>query len=144
MRTNINRRQFIRAMGLSAGALVLNSYAGQNHPQASLGPATQRPSKKPNIVLIMADDIGYECFGCYGSKTYKTPVLDELGLRDNALVLFTGDNGTNKNIKSKMQGGIIQGDKGQTTDTLEQNPNPRSRQAVEARKRLQAVLDSIK
>jgi len=26
----------------------------------------------------MADDIGYECFGCYGSKTYKTPVLDEL------------------------------------------------------------------
>jgi arylsulfatase A len=29
-------------------------------------------------------------------------------------------------------------------DTLEQNPNPRSRQAAEARKRLQAVLDSIK
>jgi len=26
----------------------------------------------------MADDIGYECFGCYGSKSYKTPVLDEL------------------------------------------------------------------
>jgi arylsulfatase A len=26
----------------------------------------------------MADDLGYECLGCYGSKSYKTPVLDEL------------------------------------------------------------------
>ncbi|MHC4679079.1 MAG: sulfatase-like hydrolase/transferase, partial [Planctomycetota bacterium] len=30
------------------------------------------------------------------------------------------------------------------TDTLEQSPNPAGAQAVEARKRLQAVLDSIK
>jgi arylsulfatase A len=28
---------------------------------------------KPNIILIMADDVGYECFGCYGSQQYKTP-----------------------------------------------------------------------
>lgn len=33
---------------------------------------------KPNVVLIMADDIGYECFGSYGSKQYKTPVLDKM------------------------------------------------------------------
>ncbi len=26
----------------------------------------------------MADDLGYECLGCYGSASYKTPVLDEL------------------------------------------------------------------
>jgi arylsulfatase A len=31
-----------------------------------------------NIVLIMADDVGYECFGCYGSDEYKTPRLDAL------------------------------------------------------------------
>jgi arylsulfatase A len=42
--------------------------------------------------------------------------LDELGLRENTLFLFTGDNGTNKSIKSKTTNGIIQGDKGQTTD----------------------------
>jgi arylsulfatase A len=35
-------------------------------------------SKKPNIILIMADDIGQECFGSYGSKQYQTPVLDRL------------------------------------------------------------------
>ena len=32
----------------------------------------------PNIVLIMADDIGYECFGSYGSKQYQTPNLDRM------------------------------------------------------------------
>ncbi len=33
---------------------------------------------KPNIVLIMADDMGYECLGCNGSKDYQTPNLDRL------------------------------------------------------------------
>jgi arylsulfatase A len=35
-------------------------------------------SGKPNIVLIMADDVGYECFGSYGSRQYKTPHLDRM------------------------------------------------------------------
>ncbi len=33
---------------------------------------------KPNIILIMADDVGYECFGCYGSRQYQTPNIDRL------------------------------------------------------------------
>ena len=33
---------------------------------------------KPNIVLIMADDVGYECFGSYGSRQYETPHLDRM------------------------------------------------------------------
>ncbi len=32
----------------------------------------------PNIVLIMADDVGYEAFGAYGSAQYRTPRIDEL------------------------------------------------------------------
>ena len=48
----------------------------------SLGarPATE----KPNIILVMADDVSWECFGCYGAEDYKTPNLDRLateGLR---------------------------------------------------------------
>ena len=35
-------------------------------------------TRRPNIVLIMADDIGYECFGCYGSKQYQTPNIDRI------------------------------------------------------------------
>lgn len=33
---------------------------------------------KTNVILIMADDIGYECYGAYGGTSYQTPVLDKL------------------------------------------------------------------
>ena len=37
--------------------------------------AAQKP---PNLVLIMADDMGYECLGANGGADYKTPFLDSL------------------------------------------------------------------
>jgi arylsulfatase A len=37
-----------------------------------------RPTSKPNVILIMADDIGFECLSINGSTSYKTPVLDSL------------------------------------------------------------------
>ncbi|MGL4398287.1 MAG: sulfatase-like hydrolase/transferase [Luteolibacter sp.] len=33
---------------------------------------------KPNIILIMADDLGYGSLGCYGSKEIKTHHIDQL------------------------------------------------------------------
>ena len=33
---------------------------------------------RTNIILIMADDLGYECLGCNGGTSYKTPCLDQL------------------------------------------------------------------
>jgi len=35
-------------------------------------------AKKPHIILIMADDVSWECFGCYGAQDYQTPHLDRL------------------------------------------------------------------
>ena len=35
-------------------------------------------SKNPNIILIMADDLGVEGLGCYGGTSYATPALDRL------------------------------------------------------------------
>ena len=34
--------------------------------------------EKTNVILIMADDIGYECYAAYGGTSYKTPVLDKM------------------------------------------------------------------
>ncbi len=33
---------------------------------------------RPNILFIMADDVGREVLGCYGGESYKTPRLDRL------------------------------------------------------------------
>jgi arylsulfatase A len=33
---------------------------------------------RPNVILIMADDFGYECVGANGGESYQTPVLDKL------------------------------------------------------------------
>lgn len=35
-------------------------------------------SKKPNIILINCDDLGYGDLACYGSKVNKTPYLDKM------------------------------------------------------------------
>lgn len=49
-----------------------------------LEPANGSREGKPNIIFIMADDLGQEALACYGAADYKTPVLDRLaaeGLR---------------------------------------------------------------
>lgn len=59
-------------------ALILIFSAG------SLSHVEAAAPEKPNIVLIMADDLGIEGLGCYGGEDYKTPHLDKLaaeGLR---------------------------------------------------------------
>ncbi|MFM9000082.1 MAG: sulfatase [Opitutia bacterium] len=35
-------------------------------------------ARQPNIVLIMADDLGWTDLGCFGSKYYETPAIDRL------------------------------------------------------------------
>ena len=40
--------------------------------------STSTPIQPPNIILIMADDLGMETLGCYGGESYNTPNLDLL------------------------------------------------------------------
>ncbi|UCC97743.1 MAG: sulfatase-like hydrolase/transferase [Phycisphaerales bacterium] len=70
------RRDFIKAVGSGAAALAVPGCASITQPRAG-------KNKRPNIVLMMADDMGYSDIGCYGGEIH-TPNLDALaagGLR---------------------------------------------------------------
>lgn len=43
-----------------------------------LTPLVAQTTDRPNIVLILADDLGYETVGCYGGTSYETPNIDRL------------------------------------------------------------------
>jgi arylsulfatase A-like enzyme len=64
----LTRRQLLQAAALIAGSACT--------PSRTPGPAgKQRP---PNIVFIMADDLGYAELGCYGQKLIQTPRIDRM------------------------------------------------------------------
>jgi arylsulfatase A-like enzyme len=49
---------------------------------------------KPNIIHIIADDVGYDDLSCYGSKDIKTPNLDDMAARGMRFTEFYAPHGT--------------------------------------------------
>ena len=45
---------------------------------ASVAMTAEQPSQRPNIVFILADDMGWADLGCYGADLHETPNLDRL------------------------------------------------------------------
>ena len=68
------RREFLKQTGCAvasaAGSLLL---ACDNVAQAK-----RTKSKRPNIVVIISDDMGYADIGCHGCKDIKTPSIDSI------------------------------------------------------------------
>jgi len=63
---------------LKAGGMVVSAlFTGNGQTQAK-EPAKSTDAKKPNIIFILADDLGYAEIGCNGSDKYKTPNIDKL------------------------------------------------------------------
>jgi len=50
-------------------------------PLAALHAAGAATPVKPNILFILADDLGWRDLGCFGSKFHQTPNLDKLAAR---------------------------------------------------------------
>ena len=46
--------------------------------QSKRTPIEPPPTKSPNIIYILADDLGYGELGCYGQKIIETPHIDQL------------------------------------------------------------------
>lgn len=53
------------------------SYHELGHRYFSAWQTLEKPDR-PNILLIMADDVGREVLGCYGGESYQTPNIDRL------------------------------------------------------------------
>jgi arylsulfatase A-like enzyme len=66
--TAITRRAFVQTTALSSLAL-----AG-----SGIGRLTWAQTARPNILFIMADDLGYADLSCYGQRNYATPNIDRL------------------------------------------------------------------
>ena len=47
-------------------------------PAPDTGERTGEPLKRPNILLILIDDLGFEAIGSYGGASYETPNIDRL------------------------------------------------------------------
>jgi arylsulfatase A-like enzyme len=65
--------------GLSS-LVLLGALAALGSPD-SLKAAEAEPLRRTNVVLIVADDLGWADLGCYGSKFHRTPHLDALAGR---------------------------------------------------------------
>jgi arylsulfatase A-like enzyme len=52
------------------------------------GSASAAAETRPNVVLILSDDMGWADLGCYGSKDIKTPHLDKLASQGTRLTSF--------------------------------------------------------
>jgi len=72
-----NRRQFLKTAALGTAALSMSQTAFPRQPEGE---------KRPNILFILVDDLGYGDLSCYGAKDMKTPNIDTLfdaGIRYN-------------------------------------------------------------
>ena len=66
------RRQFLKTVGVTAIAVTSASGCMETGLQKSTAP------KKPNVLLILVDDLGYGDLSSYGAKDLKTPNIDSL------------------------------------------------------------------
>src|SRR5215467_4535998 len=66
--TAITRREFVQTTALSSLALAGSGF----------GRLIWAQTAGPNILFIMADDLGYADVSCYGQRNYTTPNIDRL------------------------------------------------------------------
>ena len=80
-KTAPTRRELLRLAGLGAAAIIAGGARPQRaraKPQAARGAEKQAAARKPNILFILIDDMGWRDLGFMGSTFYDTPHIDRL------------------------------------------------------------------
>lgn len=75
-KSDVTRRQFVQT-GV-AGSVALSTLGLPGVPRAQ--------AAKPNIIFIMADDLGFADVSCYGQRDYTTPNIDRLATEGTRFV----------------------------------------------------------
>jgi arylsulfatase A len=71
----MKRREFFKTAGcLAAGNAVVRGLLLGSQTRSGAPPA----EKKPNIIFVLADDLGIGGLSCYGADNFKTPNIDQL------------------------------------------------------------------
>ncbi|MHC4691854.1 MAG: sulfatase [Planctomycetota bacterium] len=68
------RREFLRTIGLAAASVPALSIS----PSCAFSAQRRASNRRPNIVFIFIDDLGYKDLACFGSTYYETPKIDKL------------------------------------------------------------------
>ena len=74
---NETRREFLKRSVVAVGAIAAGICAGRTLARAA-DKSTRQTQGKPNVVVILADDLGIECLSSYGGRGHKTPNIDKL------------------------------------------------------------------
>ena len=91
--SNLDRRGLLK-FGASLAALIAAS------PQA-----LAKAGRKPNIVIVLADDLGYGDIGAFGGKLIRTPSLDRMAKEGALLSTFYAS----ANICTPSRAGLLTG-----------------------------------
>jgi arylsulfatase A-like enzyme len=85
-------------------------------------------SPRPNIILILADDLGYGELGCYGQKQIKTPHLDRLAAEGMRFTQFYAGNTVCAPSRSVLMTGLHMGHTRVRGNAGNRNPEAQSLQ----------------
>lgn len=117
MQYKCERRSCLKTLAMLALVLFISGCRG-------FSTASDGPEKRPNIIFIMADDLGYGDLGCYGQRVIETPHIDRLaqeGLRftqcyagstvcaPSRSVLMTGKHTGHTTVRGNFGLGGVQG-----------------------------------